>query len=368
MGSKIDNLLQNASATSGYDLIMLKLILVSGLYPKFAISDEFNRCKGMNEQFFHTKSKPYISMHPMSYFSKNYQDLNLNESDIVQKTGVYQSKCPLSSKHQLVCYLSILETVKPYLMNSMRVPAAQTLLLFAQEIDANLTFSRIIFDSWLMIDFPYPESGQILTARASNLRRRWNKLVSLKLENEMAMPDKTDEFDKLEHDLANYMNCEVFYTIKRLLPADLKQLYRGAGGNEENFETLLLEPNPFAEDFTCIANGSKGGVYVAENITYGCVEETDWSMQMAEEIFTNDFECPGCKSVFNFTSIQKLQHQHVCKVIKEKHPDDDTDRPRQTSSNQKLFKCEICKKEIYLTNIEILKHKKSCKIIKEEPN
>ena len=143
MGTKIDSLLIDASATSGYDLIMLKLILVSGLYPKLAISDEFNYCKSMNEQFFHTKSKPYISMHPMSYFAKNYQELNVAECDIVQKTGIYQSKCPLSSKHQLVCYLSILETNKPYLMNSMRMPAAQTLLLFAQEIDANLTFSRI---------------------------------------------------------------------------------------------------------------------------------------------------------------------------------------------------------------------------------
>lgn len=256
MGSKINNLLLGASATSGYDLIMLKLILVSGLYPKLAISDEFNYCKSMNEQFFHTKSKPYISMHPMSFFAKNYQELNLAESDIIQKTGIYQSKCNLSSKHQLVCYLSILETTKPYLMNSMRMPAAQTLLLFAQEIDANLTFSRIIFDSWIMIDFPYPESGQILTARASNLRRKWNKLIALKLGNEMSAQVNTDEFDTLELDLANFMNCEVFYTIKRLLPADLKQLYKGE--RNENYELLQLDPNPFAENFTTILNGSKG--------------------------------------------------------------------------------------------------------------
>lgn len=366
MGSKIDNLLQNASATSGYDLIMLKLILVSGLYPKFAISDEFNHLKSMNEQFYHTKSKPHISMHPMSYFSKNFQQLNLAESDIVEKTGIYQSKCPLSAKHQIIFYLSILETVKPYLMNSMRMPAAQTLLLFAQEIDANLTFSRIIFDSWIMIDFPYPESGQLLTARASNLRRRWNKLVTLKLESEMGVVvEKNDEFDKLEQDLANYMNCEVFYTIKRLLPADLKHLYRGK--SEENYERLLLDPNPFAEDFMCIENGTKGGVYVAENITYCCIDETDWSMQMAEEIFNNEFECPGCKLFFNFTSIQKLQHQHVCKPVKIKDTSEKDDRPRPTSSNQKLFKCDNCGKETYMTNIEILKHKKNCKIIKMEP-
>lgn len=64
------------------------------------------------------------------------------------------------------------------------MPAAQTLLLFAQEIDTNLTFSRIICDSWLCFDFPFPESGQILLAKAISLRQRWNKLLSQKLNGE----------------------------------------------------------------------------------------------------------------------------------------------------------------------------------------
>lgn len=265
--SKIENLVMSAT-TSNCDLIMLKLILVSGLYPQVAISDEFNYLKSMNEQFFHTKSKPFVSMHPMGYFSQNYQILNVPDCDIIDKSGLYKSKQPLSAKHQLVCYLSILETTKPYLMNTIRMPAAQTLLLFAQEIDANVTFSRIICDSWLCLDFPFPESGQTLLVRAANLRKRWNNLVTQKLtESQIENASKSRDFEQLERDLAAYMNCEVFFTIKRLLPADLKTLYKGI--REEDYEQLMLDPNPFSESFTCVHNDVKGGVFVTENITYG---------------------------------------------------------------------------------------------------
>ena len=66
-------------------------------------------------------------------------------------------------------------------MNTMRMPAAQTMLLFAQEIDTNLTFSRMVCDAWICLDFPFPESGQTLLARAANLRERWSGLLLQRL-------------------------------------------------------------------------------------------------------------------------------------------------------------------------------------------
>lgn len=88
---------------------------------------------------------------------------------------------------------------------------------------------------------------------------------------------------------------------------------------------------------------------------------------MAEEIYSNPFECPGCKEVFNFTHVQKLQHASICKKKTEdsKPIEDETSRP--SSSNQKLFKCPVCNKQMHLSNVEILKHKKSCKIKVEPP-
>lgn len=133
------------------------------------------------EQFFHTQTKPYVTLHPMGFFGNNTEVLQLMEDDIIEKSGLYKSRQPLSSKHQILCYLTLLETNKTYLMNTLRMPAAQTLLLFAHTIDTNLTFSRIICDSWLCLDFPSPESGQMLLYKASNLRRLWNRMLAEKL-------------------------------------------------------------------------------------------------------------------------------------------------------------------------------------------
>jgi len=41
----MQNLLSGSTACSYKDLMMLKLILCSGLYPQLAIADEFNYCK-----------------------------------------------------------------------------------------------------------------------------------------------------------------------------------------------------------------------------------------------------------------------------------------------------------------------------------
>lgn len=97
------------------------------------------------------------------------------------------------------------------------------------------------------------------------------------------------------------------------------------------------------------------------------IDETDWSLAMAQEIFNNEFECPGCHEKFTFTNIQKLQHSAVCKkkndtIIEEA----DIPMPSSSlSSNLKLFNCTVCLKKMHLTNVEILKHKKICKFKKE---
>lgn len=72
---------------------------------------------------------------------------------------------------------------------------------------------------------------------------------------------------ELWENLAVYMNSEVGYTLKRLLPGDLKTLYVG---QEQNIEDLLvqLKPNPFNDEFECVPNVNKGGIYITENILY----------------------------------------------------------------------------------------------------
>ncbi|XP_058447620.1 probable ATP-dependent RNA helicase DHX34 [Malaya genurostris] len=369
--SKLQNLVSGATACSYRDLMTLKLILVSGLYPQVAIADEYNYCKGPSEQFFHTQTKPYATLHPMGFFANNVQMIQLSDNDIVEKSGIYRSRQPLSSHHQILCYLTLLETNKTYLMNTLRMPAAQTLLLFAHTIDSNSTFSRLICDSWLCLDFPSPESGQILLYKASNLRRLWNKMLAEKLkavtkstDEDSSQTDQEKAIDQMNyelwHDLAQFMNTEVCYTIKRLLPADVKTMYKGPSATEP----LELDPNPFAPDFVPTINEIKGGMHLTENILYACITETDWSIQMYEEIVANDWECPNCSCSYNLTCFQKLQHKHVCKPSATDHGNSSERMPNnhgKQKSNAKNFECPVCQTTLNLTPIEILKHKKICR-------
>lgn len=79
--------------------------------------------------------------------------------------------------------------------------------------------------------------------------------------------DERKDFSKVEQsltqELIEYMHTTIPYTIKRLLPADLKMIYVGNGNNGTS-----IKPNPFQSDFESIPNVIKGGAYVTDSITY----------------------------------------------------------------------------------------------------
>ncbi|XP_012281786.1 probable ATP-dependent RNA helicase DHX34 [Orussus abietinus] len=354
--SQVQNLLTAATACSYKDLTMLKLILCSGLYPQFAIADEFNYCKSISEQLFHTKAKPYVALHPMSFFGNHPQTLRLEEPDVVTIPG-FKSKTPVSPKHQLLAYLSLLETTKPYLVNTLRMPAAQTLLLFAHEIDTNATLSMMICDSWLSIEFPVPDSGQTLLLRADKLRQKWDFLLNQRLQEMTSTTESREDSSKLEyelnHDLIDFTHTTIPYIIRRLLVADLKTIYVGRGENN-----IPVSPNPFQEDFQCIPHEVKGGVRLTSNITYNCLIETEWSDKLAVEMMETEWNCPKCDIRATLTSIEKLQHQATCVKPTSETMDTKTESSAKKKSNHQAYECPDCKETLYLKPIEILKHKK----------
>ncbi|XP_054004317.1 probable ATP-dependent RNA helicase DHX34 [Hylaeus anthracinus] len=354
--NQVQSLLTAATACSYKDLTMLKIILCSGLYPQFACADEFNYCKSTSEQLFHTKAKPYIALHPMSFFGNHPQVLQLEEPDIVSIPG-FKSKGPVSSKHTILTYLSLLETTKPYLVNTLRMPASQTLLLFAREIDTNSTFSIIVCDSWLALEFPIPDSGQTLLMKANKLRNKWEFLLNQQLQDSNSGNNEKQDFSEIEYtltkELIEYMHTTIPYTIKRLLPADLKNMYLGCKENDTS-----IDPNPFQPDFTVIPNPTKGGVRVTNIITYNCLRETEWSDKLFIEMSETEWNCQNCNMQAILTSIEKLQHQESCKQQHtkeiEKHPESVKRKP-----NAQAYECPDCAQTLYLTPIEILKHKKT---------
>lgn len=77
----------------------------------------------------------------------------------------------------------------------------------------------------------------------------------------------TDDTSRVEYELnqglIQFMHTTVPYTLKRLLPADLKTIYVGRGGNN-----VEVKPNPFQMDFQAEENNVKGGVRLTNNINY----------------------------------------------------------------------------------------------------
>ncbi|KAM3961684.1 LOW QUALITY PROTEIN: putative ATP-dependent RNA helicase DHX34 [Aphomia sociella] len=367
---RIRALISGSSASSGRDLIMLKVVLCRALYPQIAVADEFNYCKSTSDQLYHTWSKPFVFLHPTSYFGKQPKVLQLTDADIQSETPPgFKSKQPLSNKHQILCYLSLLETTKPYIVNSMRMPAAQTLLLLAHSIDTNIGFTRIVCDSWLLMEFPYPETGLNLLLKAAKLRQRWEALINRRLadanpnktvENELQKQNSSVSYEELQHelscDISSYMTSDVYYTIKRLLPGDLKVIYHGADEAHPN-----VDPNPFEEGFDCHPHEKKGGVYVTDNIVYNCVVDTDWSYNVYQETYGVPWSCPDCNIALCLSPLERLQHKQFtcsCRTVEKQPVPSGTSR--QNKPNAKEYKCDICNSTLYMTPVEILKHKKSC--------
>ncbi|CAH2049462.1 unnamed protein product, partial [Iphiclides podalirius] len=370
---RIRALISGASASSGRDLVMLKIVLCRALYPQVAIADEFNHCKSVSEQLYHTWSKPFVFLHPTSYFGKQPRTVQLNEADIqTELPPGYKSKLPVSARHQLLCYLSLLETTKPYIVNSMRMPAAQTLLLLSHSIDTNIGFTRLVCDSWLLLEFPYAESGLSLLLKATKLRQRWDYLINRRLadanpeksvESELQKSNQTSKipYEELQHelscDIGSYMNSDVYYTIKRLLPGDLKVLY--FGGDEAHTN---IDPNPFEEGFECRAHEKKGGVYITDNIVYNCVVDTDWSYNNYQEIYGVPWSCPNCEMSLCLSPLERLQHKkYTCSSRAVENKMEAIRAPRENKPNAKEYKCDNCDTVLHMTPVEILRHKKNCK-------
>lgn len=162
---------------------------------------------------------------------------------------------------------------------------------------------------------------------------------------------------QLWQDLAQYMSTEVPYTIKRLMPADLKVtkrqtfpqrsqillkwfffsipaefvrwLRRGGGGRF----TISIWSKPICrwlclcamhekrrhfyhrEHSVCMVRSSNirySLTWINQHESYVCycsVAETEWSIQLADVIVTTEWICEHCEGVFNINGIQRLQHK-----------------------------------------------------------
>lgn len=121
---------------------VLKFIVASALYPQLGILDQYNSYKIGADVMLHTKSKPFVILHPNGCLAQDPEILCITED----KEGG-------SANHQLIFYSLLLETTKPYVVNTLRVPAMHTMFLVAPSIETSSDFRRIVCDNFIEFTF-----------------------------------------------------------------------------------------------------------------------------------------------------------------------------------------------------------------------
>ncbi|KAJ8957873.1 hypothetical protein NQ318_001869 [Aromia moschata] len=331
---RLQKLLNEASADSHKDLTMLKLILTSGLYPQIAVEDEFNSSKTVSERLYHTKTKNYVFLRPMSYFATNPEILQLHNDDVeVPPSRVLQQAADQQEAPGAGVPIDT-GNKKVYLVNTMRMPALQTLMLFAKTIATNGGLTKFVFDDFLMIDVPYFGQGKTLLLRAISLRKRWKDKLEAKLKD----PLHNSEMDK-KRDLLFHGG-----------PGQLHQHRKAAASRSEGDLHLRryflrgekLDVNPFDDDYHITKNTRLGGINVTENVVYNCLLQEEWACSIEEEIFNTPFECRQCnKTKMGCSVFRILQHESECaRKVKE---EDDVNKEENSSvvvkPNSKLHHC-----------------------------
>ena len=365
---KVQNLLESSKAYSYKDLTILKLILCSGLYPQFAIADEFNHAKGGPDQLFHTRVKPFNVLHPNCIFASTPEYLQLEEIDKIHVPGFHnqQQKYPFSSKHQILVYMSLLETNKPYVVNATRMPALQVLLLFCHVIETNMDFSRMVFDSWLEVQFANETEAQIQVTKAFLLREIWSELSNLRLEDSLMDSGPRDESRAsrqheleflLSNGLVDFVHTETLFSMRRLLPGDLKVIYNG-----QKVKNVSCNPiDDMATHFTPIPNSEKGGIQLSNYLLYNCLEN---EAHVVSRNISSSWICSFCEESGEMDILVRMQHLACClkqkslKIASENRKEKDIER-QKANPNASEYECTVCSKTFHFTPMQLLRHKKS---------
>ncbi|XP_074651789.1 putative ATP-dependent RNA helicase DHX34 [Tubulanus polymorphus] len=345
------------------DINLLKIILCSGLYPQWAIADETNSYKKDSDQAFHTRQKGFILLHPTSIFATNPDILQPKQPEYEEMRGM--TKETFSTRNELLVYVSLLETNKPYLINTMRVPALQTLLLFSASIDTNADMTRILCDGWLELKFKDSDEAQFLVSSVIQLRTTWQDLLKQRLQETIVqldedgdpIPPKSKKLERiLATKLTEFLDSSVLYSLRRVMAAEIEHVYIGPQ-TESKSELPVFESNQGK------CHPIKGGKQINEYLIYNCLCDNSTADIWGEytSCLQKHWLCPYCNETMIVTVEERLAHQTECQAL---HPDalnEGTSREKQTAAGplRKLYNCDTCNEQFMFTKTEILRHRKS---------
>ncbi|XP_037372755.1 probable ATP-dependent RNA helicase DHX34 [Talpa occidentalis] len=354
----------SAQALTRDQMALLKLVLGRGLYPQIAVSDPFNSGRKDSDQIFHTQAKQGTVLHPTCVFANSPEVLHTQEPEAKDGEGSRDDKDKMSSKHQLLTFVSLLETNKPYLVNCVRIPALQSLLLFSRSLDTNGDCTRLVADGWLALQLADSESAVQLLAAALRLRAHWESALDRQLahqaqkrleeEEEEEAPLNPKEVAALSRELLQFTASKVSYSLRRLTGLEAQNLYVGP----QTITTAPSLPGLFGSS-SLSPHPTKGGYAVTDFLTYNCLtSDTDLYSDCLRTFWT----CPHCDLHMPLTPLERIAHENTCP----KAPPDGlsgakeaTPEPIQkTSALQRPYHCEACQKDFLFTPTEVLRHRR----------
>ncbi|KAK2500818.1 hypothetical protein MC885_013684 [Smutsia gigantea] len=384
----------SAQALTRDQMSLLKLVLGRGLYPQLAIPDPFNSGRKDSDQG--------AVLHPTCVFASSPEVLHPQEEEARGSEGGRDDKDKMSSKHQLLTFVSLLETNKPYLVNCVRIPALQSLLLFSRSLDTSGDCSRLVADGWLELQLADSESAVRLLAASLRLRTHWESALDQQLahqaprqpgkEEEEEAPVSRREVAALSRELLQFMASKVPYSLRRLTGLEVQNLYVGpqtmtaAPSLPGLFGSSALSPHP-----------TKGGYVVTDFLTYNCLTGCafrmgpaipkgfpEWSqagswgrvrgpspyadflLQSDTDLYSDCLRtfwtCPHCGLHMPLTPLERMAHENTCPAApKGGSPgaEDATPEPLQKASAlQRPYHCKACQKDFMFTPTEVLRHRK----------
>uniref|UniRef100_A0A4W5JYU1 DEAH (Asp-Glu-Ala-His) box polypeptide 34 n=1 Tax=Hucho hucho TaxID=62062 RepID=A0A4W5JYU1_9TELE len=366
----VSELQEAASASqdlSSRQQALLKLLLCRGLYPQLALPDEHNANRKDSEQVFHTRNKQGVVIHPTSVFASDPEVLHVPEEG--NREGPDKGE---SSRHQLLAFVTLLETNKPYVSNCVRVPALQALLLVANSLDSNADCTRLVVDGWLEVGLTGEGALKVLSTSLT-LRADWERLLLAQLgqgtlgagAGSRAKAGRGEglgvsglsrkDLEKLSEGLVRFLlYTEVSYSLRRLTGLQVQNLYVGPQAQTEFSEPHA--PNPLFPGVEAQPDPIKGGLQVTKYFTYNCLTD---SKDLYSECLRTFWSCPHCDLYSPVTPLERMSHEATCRPPGEQQ--DNQDKPSSSSSVSSLarvYHCDVCDKDLTLTSTEILKHKR----------
>uniref|UniRef100_A0A8C7ILG2 DEAH (Asp-Glu-Ala-His) box polypeptide 34 n=1 Tax=Oncorhynchus kisutch TaxID=8019 RepID=A0A8C7ILG2_ONCKI len=366
----VSELQEAASASqdlSSRQQALLKLLLCRGLYPQLALPDEHNANRKDSEQVFHTRNKQGVVIHPTSVFASDPEVLHVPEEG--NREGPDKGE---SSKHQLLAFVTLLETNKPYVSNCVRVPALQALLLVANSLDSNADCTRLVVDGWLEVGLTGEGALKVLSTSLT-LRADWERLLLAQLGQGtlgagagsrakagrgegLGVPGLSrKDLEKLSEGLVRFLlYTEVSYSLRRLTGLQVQNLYVGPQAQSEFSEPHA--PNPLFPGVEAQPDTIKGGLQVTKYFTYNCLTD---SKDLYSECLRTFWSCPHCDLYSPVTPLERMSHEATCRPPGEQTSDwGEASSSFSVSSLARVYHCDVCDKDLTLTSTEILKHKR----------